>query len=56
MIFELDLNSRNRAAEQREMTDKSEISELSKSRSRFAQMLRSSRRSAILEPATSKKH
>jgi hypothetical protein len=36
------------------MTDKGEISELSKSRPRFAQVLWSSRRSAILGPATSK--
>jgi hypothetical protein len=46
----------SRAAGQRGMTDNGEISGLSKSRSRFAQMLRSSRRSAILGPATSKKH
>jgi hypothetical protein len=48
--------SRSRTAEQREVTDKSEISELSKIRSRFAQVLRSFRRSAILDSATSKKH
>jgi hypothetical protein len=54
--FKFDDLQESRAAEQREMIDKSEISELSKSRSRFSQVPRSSRRSAILDPATSKKH
>ncbi len=42
----IELNDkRSRTAEQREMTDEDAISGLSKSRSRFAQVFRSSRRS-----------
>jgi hypothetical protein len=48
------MRNKTRAAKQREMIDDDEISELSKSRSRFARVLQSSRRRAILGLTTSK--